>query len=278
MYLKDKFSQEFTSRDRFRFSRNLGENWQAVFGRSPWAALADDRVFLAVRVVLAVLMTGILFWDVTVEARAGALGYFFVYLTNWTLLAVTGYTVLAALAAGAALSSRGTYPSATATGEEDAVAAARAEAARAGAGGVPRYVRAAWLLHSVAFPAALLVVVLFWTLVYVPGSTPVKPLTVSVHGVNLLVMLVDCAVAQQPYFLAHGLYMWLYGAAYTLFSALYYLAGGTDAKGNPYIYAALDWRNPQKTGLLAAGTLLVAIPAAVLLCWPLVVARDPSGR
>ena len=29
-----------------------------------------------------------------------------------------------------------------------------------------------------------------------------------------------------------------------LFSAIYYLAGGTDQDGNPYIYSVLDWRDP----------------------------------
>ena len=29
-----------------------------------------------------------------------------------------------------------------------------------------------------------------------------------------------------------------------MFSLFYYLGGGTDAEGNPYIYDILDWRDP----------------------------------
>lgn len=275
--MRKRFADEFKSKDRFRFSTNLGENWQSVFGHSPWnGPLADDRVFVGIRVALALLMVGVVAWDLTFEAQIDAVKYFPVFLTNWTLLAVTGYTVLAAFATGAAVSSRGTNNNA----DDDPIARARAEAARAGANAVPWYVRACWLMHSVALPASLMVVALFWSLVYAPGKTKVHALTVFLHGINGVVMLVDLFVAQTPYFLAHGVYMWIYGAAYTLFSYIYYAGGGETcgvtngvAWCHKYIYTALDWGKPGRTGLLTAGTLLVAIPLTILFCWLLVQLR-----
>jgi hypothetical protein len=188
--------------------------------------------------------------------------YWPVYLTHWTLVAVAAYLAVAALATYRAQQGGGGYGGYGGGGG-------------GGGGGpddepLPWFVRASFLLHTIALPASFIVMTLFWTLVYKPGAHVVAS-TFFVHGVNFVVMAADAFVSSQPYHLAKGVYFFLYCLAYSIFSLVYYKCGGVtvvNGRAVPYIYAALDWsKHPEGAGLLDAALVFVGVPSVSFACW-----------
>lgn len=82
-----------------------------------------------------------------------------------------------------------------------------------------------------------------------PEIHDINALNLLVHGGNSLVMLCELIVTAHPIRMAHALYGAGAGLAYGVFSALYWVAGGTDRVGLPAIYPALDWNKPGMTVL-----------------------------
>ena len=117
-----------------------------------------------------------------------------------------------------------------------------------------------WVLFTLGTEAAVSVVVLFWTALYRGG--PVNPYDGNIHLGNGIAALIDVWVTGIPVRILHFFYIQIYGTIYSLFSVIYYLAGGLDPWGHPYIYPVLDYSaNPGG----AAGLLVGAF-----LCVPLV--------
>lgn len=56
----------------------------------------------------------------------------------------------------------------------------------------------------------------------------VDAVNLMVHVFNSLIMLIDLAIVGHPIKLTHAYWTMGIGVAYTIFSAIYYLAGGTD--------------------------------------------------
>ena len=112
-----------------------------------------------------------------------------------------------------------------------------------------------------------MVVVLFWSLDFPAEADKQQALhhvlTFFVHGVNFVLMIINFVLSRHPYHVRHGLYVFIYLVTYVLFSVVYWAAGGTDASGNKYIYAALDWDTPKATVPLILGLIFFMIPAVV---------------
>ena len=53
----------------------------------------------------------------------------------------------------------------------------------------------------------------------------------------------------------------LYSLTYLVWTIIYYVLGGTDNDGNPYIYSSLNWQNPQSSATLAFIIIMLAVPA-----------------
>lgn len=58
----------------------------------------------------------------------------------------------------------------------------------------------------------------------------------------------------------HFWYPVIFGLIYALFSLFYYLAGGTNHNGKPYIYPALNWENPGTAVLYCVIIVIIALP------------------
>ena len=189
---------------------------------------------LQVRVVLALFMDGVLFGSVELMSKPHP-GYWCIYLTHWTLLAVCAHLTL---------SVAGTV-------------AARRSLARSGdIPPRPWWLPVVWSAQAIALPGSLLVFVLFWcepavacttddaklnlcclgcrALVY-PGYRPASsvPINYFVHGANFGAMVVDAVLSNAPYFFLYIWSSWLaFAIIYVLFTIVYFFAGGTDENGN----------------------------------------------
>ncbi|GBP88031.1 Protein rolling stone [Eumeta japonica] len=106
---------------------------------------------------------------------------------------------------------------------------------------------------------------------------PNPVLDVAVHAINSVLMLVELAVAAHPSRLAHFYHPLAFGLVYLLFGVIYYLAGGLDPSGNPYIYPVIDWTKPGQTTLVVLATALFLLFLHVLVV-ALAAGRDALAR
>merc|ERR1711957_770892 len=98
--------------------------------------------------------------------------------------------------------------------------------------------------------------------------TVVYPTGVMKHGGGLIVHLIDMFVVEQPMFWGDSRYPVCYALTYICFKCWYHRSGGTDASGNPYLYAALNWtQNFAASAKLAAAVIGIAVPFACLVLW-----------
>ena len=106
-----------------------------------------------------------------------------------------------------------------------------------------------WFLFLVGAEAAVLIALLFWTMLYnIPGAA--TPLSVHLHLVNAVVAILDLWVSGVPIFLLQFIYIQIFGATYVSFTGVYYAFGNTSA-----IYPVLDYEaNPGLAAGLAVGT------------------------
>merc|ERR1712187_508376 len=118
---------------------------------------------------------------------------------------------------------------------------------------LPKSVQIMWMLRAIILPASFLIFAMYWGLVFDGTLHFVSVLT---HGFNFVVMLLDAVVGRMPYLLLHGLYFFVFAAAYLVWSLIHYAAGIGDGRGHLYIYSTLDWDNANETGSLSAVILL----------------------
>lgn len=124
-------------------------------------------------------------------------------------------------------------------------------------------IKTQWLLHNLGSDAAPLVSVLFWTIAY--DGSGVTLLNLTTHGINAVFVVLDTMVTRTPVRMLHMYQCTCMGMVYLAFSYLYHLLGGTNHKGEPYIYKPLDYTNLK----VALSTAIVSIffVAPLIHCW-----------
>eukprot|EP00405_Crypthecodinium_cohnii_P011740 CAMPEP_0206428790 /NCGR_PEP_ID=MMETSP0324_2-20121206/5870_1 /ASSEMBLY_ACC=CAM_ASM_000836 /TAXON_ID=2866 /ORGANISM="Crypthecodinium cohnii, Strain Seligo" /LENGTH=194 /DNA_ID=CAMNT_0053894377 /DNA_START=239 /DNA_END=823 /DNA_ORIENTATION=+ len=115
------------------------------------------------------------------------------------------------------------------------------------------------IMQSIVGVLSTVVTLLYWTLVYSPGSD-FTIVSVLVHGFSMVMMIVDILICRQTMKIRDIWAPLSFAAAYIIFSLIFFAAGGTDSEGNPYIYSALDWNYPGSALVVALGAVLVACP------------------
>jgi len=193
-------------------------------------------------VLNAAAMVGVLLWDV--HAYLSCHRYqpyykWFGFLSRWTLALVALYLVGVAWFA-----------------EESG--APRRDGAAA---------RWLWRAQSVALPASIAVVPLYWGQVFVEGyADKTHPLSsYFVHGFNALVMLWDFALSERAWRFGDLAPVLFYGFMNMGFMWIYYSASGCpdcdlDLEGHPYVYSVVDWRRPRAAAAACLGAILIPVP------------------
>ncbi len=82
----------------------------------------------------------------------------------------------------------------------------------------------------------------------------------NTHAMNSIFVLIDVFVCATPMRLLHVYQTAILGIYYSIFSVIYYAAGGTNPSGHPYIYEILDWREPGYAVLICCMGCFVAVP------------------
>lgn len=131
---------------------------------------------------------------------------------------------------------------------------------------LPWFVRVTLVLADAVPCLALMTSMMFWapSLAGMSDLT-VDELAVKLHVLNLVLAMLDAIFSRLPRKYAHAWVPLVYAMFYIIFSYVYYLAGGTNLKGDHYIYNVLDWG-----GLGGSMPLLAFYEALALIITPFV--------
>ncbi|CAB4004808.1 Hypothetical predicted protein [Paramuricea clavata] len=116
-----------------------------------------------------------------------------------------------------------------------------------------------WFLWIIASNAALVVTLNYWALVFEP---PTNFMDIAVHALNATVMFVEFFTASTPVRILHVLYVMIFAVVYSLFTVIFWAAGGVNVDGDSYIYKVLDYENsdPAQVSAVLLGIVFVASP------------------
>ncbi|XP_072164350.1 uncharacterized protein [Diadema setosum] len=114
-----------------------------------------------------------------------------------------------------------------------------------------------WLLFNItATPCLIVLVFNLWIRFYAPLFGVPKLFTVSIYDLPPAVCLIEIFVSLMVVRFVHVVYPFSYLLIYLFFAVIYWVAGGTDPFGNPFIYFYLDFENTP--GITAATVVAVA--------------------
>lgn len=91
-------------------------------------------------------------------------------------------------------------------------------------------------------------------------------INVNTHGLNAVFVIADTLISRTPVRMLHLYQCACLGMVYTVFSYLYHLCGGTNHKGEPYIYKPLDYTNNFRVAISTA-FVSVFFVAPLIHCW-----------
>ncbi|XP_063358008.1 protein rolling stone-like [Cydia amplana] len=220
------------------------------FYASSWQRGDSPVPLLMIRMMVAIVALAILAWSV----YEAPVPHWLIYLTNWGLVLVSAMAVSGLLVSFSAV--RKALPD---------------------EGVPPWYVSMYWLFYNISGSVAIVITLLYWILLFDSSIAEVKDrlfwLETVTHGFNTILVLTELFTSRTPLRFAHIYQPLGVGVWYALFSVIYYVAGGTDGLGNPYIYEILDWSRPGPTTVLVVGAA-VGIIIVYSALWGLTMARD----
>jgi len=212
---------------------------------------------------LLILMLGVLLWSWVDMGVEDEFGYWWIFVTHWTLLVECTYLGFAVYT---------TYRSLNTPPLADNNEAGEGGADKA----APWWSLASWVLQDVALPGSFVVFLLYWLLVFEP---PLKLLSCLTHGLNFLVMAVDVVLSCQPFYLLHGAYFAAYCAIYILFTLIFWGAEGRNQDNDKFIYSSIDWGGDAGgAGATVGFVFIVGIPLVYLMLWILVYLRSNKSE
>ncbi|XP_067683857.1 protein rolling stone-like isoform X2 [Haliotis asinina] len=216
----------------------LAHSEPRLFVSSQWG---HPRLYLSWRIFWALFHTS---WLVSsmVSPLGGAV--WFIYLTNWTYLLLTISAVMDAVIVVCVRISR-----------QDIVDGFTSY--------LPWYLKLSWLLNSVVTEGSVHISAIYWIFVFSDQNLTV--LRFILHGMNSIYVLCNLFVTAMPVRVYHVIYPVIYGVIYTVFSVVYHILGGTNEKGEPYIYKILDWSKLKRTLPLVFLSTFVALPCLYLV-------------
>lgn len=116
-----------------------------------------------------------------------------------------------------------------------------------------------WALNSTATPVAFTISIIYWSLIFKAEGATFTAMNFIVHGLNSILVFLDLLIVSHPVKIFHFIYPLFLALCYTVFTVVYYIAGGTTKTGSRYIYPILKWDEPGKTMGVCAGVMVLMI-------------------
>ncbi|XP_033745877.1 protein rolling stone-like [Pecten maximus] len=111
---------------------------------------------------------------------------------------------------------------------------------------MPAYFKLVWILFNIASSCSIMVTLVFFIFLWPQMDTNNEPIdldNLQLHGINSVIVFVECLLTAAPVHLLHYVYPLIYGIVYIIFTAIFYGAGNKD----PIYPNVLDW-NSDKVG------------------------------
>lgn len=129
------------------------------------------------------------------------------------------------------------------------------------------YHKGLWVVFNIAANTAIMVTLLYWTLIF--GGTT-SGLDVSTHLINSVMIVADIMLSCVPVKILHVVYPLLLGICYLLTTVIFWAVDATNARGEPYIYSYIDYNNSPGFSIgLVCGFILVGQPVVQSLLFGL---------
>lgn len=208
----------------------------------------------------------------------------FIYLTNWGFTFVTLYFIWATVVSilhhfGVANYAAVMQMKATRSPDSDAEGGDGLSTSidiEQPVMGMSWYHKGLWVVFNIAANAAILITLLYWTLIFT-GKTSV--LDVTTHLINSVVIVADIMLSANPVRILHVVYALILGVCYILLTVIFWAVNGTNARGEPYIYSYIDYnKSPGFTSGLLVGFVLVGQPLVQALLFGLYKLRCFLGQ
>ncbi|XP_055639296.1 protein rolling stone-like [Toxorhynchites rutilus septentrionalis] len=216
------------------------------FVKSQWQSRTKSTVFLLYRLSLAIFFTAVVVNSLVEGVGPDDWGKYFIYLTHWGILMCMATTVM-----GAALVARWyfhpEYSDKICDCEE-----------------MPATFKIYWMMHNITLIVSICITIIYWSILH-NEEMPVDANNILIHATNCVFMFIDLIIVAYPVRIWHMVQPICFGLIYCLFSVVYFLFGGTDKKGRPFIYNVLDWQTPGRSMVTVVGTITLAIIVHVLM-------------
>ncbi|XP_078657447.1 protein rolling stone-like [Branchiostoma floridae x Branchiostoma belcheri] len=260
-------------RQEFRLkSIGLDHTERHDFTRSPW--FSSPKWFLVYRAVICLYQ---ICTFATTKALYGISAKSLIYLTELGYIILTAHTIVSAILCFVDLYGSRFFPKSPEvhpTFPDEGFSTTRSTDAihqTSQPRTLSRYYKWYWVLYNVAFGIGVYITIAYWALL----ADSYGPSSILFHAMNTVVIVIDVFVSGLPYRLLHLVYPSAFGFAYVVFTVIYWVAGGTDFFGRPWIYPVIDYGgNPAMAAGVAAGSVLVAIPLCHVILFGLALARE----
>ncbi|XP_055903213.1 protein rolling stone [Eupeodes corollae] len=205
------------------------------FVKSQWQSRSKSVIYLIYRWIIGLFFVGVVIESILF----GGSGYhFFIFLTNWGILMCMFTNLLGAVL----VSIYHFHPE-----YEDRLLNMET---------LTCPFRIYWGMHITTLVVSIAITIVYWTLLYGP-EVPLTASNILTHACNSGFMFLDLLIVAYPIRLLHIFLPFTFGSIFAVFSYVYYVAGGLDHHGNPFIYTVLDWRNTQGALITCIGVLLL---------------------
>jgi len=124
---------------------------------------------------------------------------------------------------------------------------------------LPASHRLLWVLANINCSISILISLVYWAALYDPTRHTLDFENFTGHLLISVFCLLDTLVGARPWRLLHAVHPILFGGVFGLFSVIFYLAGGTNYYGDPFIYFIIDWRKPGRSLLVICGVSLLLV-------------------
>ncbi|XP_033098624.1 protein rolling stone-like isoform X1 [Anneissia japonica] len=229
-----------------------------VFTKSQFPGL-NPYIFSIYRFVVTLYFIVIFVWYTISSAEEYGWTYC-IYLTNWTLILVTVYLLVASFNSAVFLIRWSRH--------DDIISSGYSNVENA----LPFVYKLQWVLYNMAASGSVLVAVIYWGAVYSPGFVSLFT-DLNVHAFTSLAMIIETLLSATPVRLLHVVYPIAYAISYLVLTLMFWAADGTDINGNSYIYSIIDYeKEPGFSTITVFGALIGVIVCHVLI-WLLVKLR-----
>ncbi|XP_059616897.1 protein rolling stone-like [Phlebotomus argentipes] len=209
--------------------------------RSQWQRRNKSGLYLVYRWLIAALFIAAVAVSMSGNATASDWGFYFIYLTNWGIVACMVTTTMGAIL----VSLWHFHPQFSARVEVEGV--------------VPTAFKVYWALHNSTLVMSIIITIIYWSILFDAEIHIADATNVMTHATNSVFMFLDILIVAYPVRIYHAVHSLIFGLIYVIFSVIYFAAGGTTKSGATYIYSVLDWNDPGSAMITVVGVCALGI-------------------